>query len=153
MFVLEVFGNQMGAAYVKRERIEALYVVISDSFCWPHVVPARAFSIESRCLSLSASFSTWAQKVSVGSRVTPRILGCFSCGSVLLLNGMIGCVFSSRVWELKSVTVDFCAETCRARSAAHCATLVAWAANMATASAVPLAVTETVKSSAYEVVR
>ena len=64
MFVLEVFGNQMGAAYVKRERIEALYVVISDSFCWPHVLPARAFSIESRCLALSATFSTWSQKVS-----------------------------------------------------------------------------------------
>ena len=97
----------MGSAYVKRERIEAMYVVITDSFSWPHVVPARSFSIENRCLALSASFSTWAQKVSVGSRVTPRILGCFSCGSVLLLNGMIGCVFSSRVLKLKGVTVNF----------------------------------------------
>ena len=114
MFVFEVSGNEMGAAYVKRKRIQSLYVVIRDSFCWPHVVPVRAFSIESRCLALSGTFSTWVQKVSVGSRDTLRISGCFSCGSVLLLNGMIGRVFSSRAWELKSVTVDFCAESCRA---------------------------------------
>ena len=58
LFVLEVFGNQMGAAYMKRERIEALYVVIRDSFRWPHVVPASAFSSR---LTLSKFFHVGAE--------------------------------------------------------------------------------------------
>ena len=42
MDVDEVFGNQMGAAYVMRERMRDLYVIRRVSFCWPQVVPARA---------------------------------------------------------------------------------------------------------------
>ena len=42
MDVDEVFGNQMGAAYVIMERMRDLYVMRRVSFCWPQVVPARA---------------------------------------------------------------------------------------------------------------
>ena len=42
MDVDEVFGNQMGAAYVMRERMRDLYVIRRVSFCWPQEVPARA---------------------------------------------------------------------------------------------------------------
>ena len=38
----EEFGNQMGEAYVKMERIRDLNVMIMVSFCWPQVVPASA---------------------------------------------------------------------------------------------------------------
>lgn len=60
-------------------------------------------------------------------------------------------LLSSRVWELKRVTVDFCAETCSARSSAQRVTSAAWAASEDVASLVDPAVTEAVKSSAYEV--
>ena len=40
-----VLGNQIGAQYVKSERMSDLYVMISVSVCWPHDVPERAFSI------------------------------------------------------------------------------------------------------------
>ena len=36
-------GNQIGEAYVKRDLIRDLYVIIRVSFCWPQLVPARAF--------------------------------------------------------------------------------------------------------------
>ena len=42
MDVDEVFGNQMGAAYVIMDRMRDLYVMRRVSFCWPQVVPARA---------------------------------------------------------------------------------------------------------------
>ena len=38
----EILGNQMGVAYVIRERMRDLYVMRRVSFCWPQVEPARA---------------------------------------------------------------------------------------------------------------
>ena len=61
---------------------------------------------------------------------------------------MVGWVFSSRVYVLKRVTVDFWVETCRALADAHCSTSAARAAKVAVASEVASAVAETVKSSA-----
>ena len=51
------------------------------------------------------------------------------------------------------MTVDFCAEICRALADAHCSTSLARPARVAVAPEVVSAVADTVKSSAYEVVR
>lgn len=90
MEVLEACKDQMGDAYVKRDRIVALKVLTSVSFCWPHVVPASALRMESRCLALLVTFSTWALKVRVGSNVTPSIWGFFSRGRGVLFMGILG---------------------------------------------------------------
>ena len=39
----EELGNQIGDAYVNRDLINDLKVMIRVSFCWPQLVPARAF--------------------------------------------------------------------------------------------------------------
>ena len=36
-------GNQIGEAYVKRDLINDLNVMSMVSFCWPQLVPAKAF--------------------------------------------------------------------------------------------------------------
>ena len=43
----EMLMDQMGAVYVKSDRIAALYVTKRVSFCWPHVEPASAKDGES----------------------------------------------------------------------------------------------------------
>ena len=40
-----VLGNQIGAPYVKSDRMIDLYVMMSVSLCWPHDVPERALRI------------------------------------------------------------------------------------------------------------
>jgi len=39
----EALGNQIGDAYVNRDLMRDLYVIRRVSFCWPQLVPARAF--------------------------------------------------------------------------------------------------------------
>ena len=85
----EILMDQIGAVYVKSDRMAALYVTRRVSFCWPHVEPASAFKMESLCRALRAMSSTWAQKVRVGSKVTPRILGRFSIGRLVLFSGIV----------------------------------------------------------------
>ena len=38
-------GNQMGAAYVKRDLMRDLKVIVMVSFCWPQDVPAKDFKM------------------------------------------------------------------------------------------------------------
>ena len=63
MDVDEVFGNQMGAAYVMRERMRDLYVIRRVSFCWPQVVPARARRILRRGVARDMMDEMWDEKL------------------------------------------------------------------------------------------
>jgi len=54
------------------------------SFVCPHEVPARERSTLFRLLMLAATFVEWSLKVSLGSKVTPSILGVLTSGRRLL---------------------------------------------------------------------
>ena len=71
----EALGNQIGAAYVKRERMRDLKVISRVSFCWPQKVPARARRMLRREEARETMESIWGEKVKWGSKVTPRMRG------------------------------------------------------------------------------
>ena len=52
-----------------------MYVVIRVSFCWPQVVPARAFRMLRRGDARETIEAMWGEKVKWGSKVTPSIRG------------------------------------------------------------------------------
>ena len=76
----EVLGNQVGAAYVKREWMRDLYVMMRVSLDWPQEVPARALRMFSRGVAREMREAMWRKKVRWGSNVTPRIRGCSARG-------------------------------------------------------------------------
>lgn len=58
----------------------ALYVARMVSFDFPQVFPERDFRMSIDFLAFSTVLSACLLKVRVGSKVTPRILGCVSEG-------------------------------------------------------------------------
>ena len=82
--VLGASGDHMVETYSSRGLVMALYVAMSVSFCFPHVVDVSAWSI---CIVLRAFvvvISMYLLYVSLGSRVGPSIFGLMFMGSVML---------------------------------------------------------------------
>ena len=93
----------------------ALYVVVSVSFWQPQVEPESAFRTLLRERSRERTFSEWAWKRIVLSKVTPSIFGLFTVG-IRLPRIEIGSVdFTSAFQVVKSVAVDFSADSCKLR--------------------------------------
>lgn len=91
----------------------ALYVAVIDSLLWPQEVPVRERNVLLLLLILVAVISAWFLKVSCGSKVTPRIFGFLLRGSNSLFIKICGCLLSSEVSGVNSVTVDFEGEIIR----------------------------------------
>ena len=75
MFVSDASGDHMVETYSSMGLVMALYVAMIVSFCSPHVVDVSALSI---CIVLRAFvvvISMCLLYVSLGSRVSPSILG------------------------------------------------------------------------------
>ena len=85
MFVFDASVDHMVDTYSSMSLVMALYVASIVSFCFPHVVDVSALSI---CIVLRAFvvvFSMCVLYVSLGSRVSPSILGLMFMGSVVFI--------------------------------------------------------------------
>ena len=92
MFVSDASGDHMVETYSSMGLVMALYVAMIVSFWFPHVVDVNALSI---CIVLRAIvvvISMCLLYVSVGSRVSPSILGLMFMGSVMLSICSLSCV-------------------------------------------------------------
>ena len=84
MFESDAIGNHMVGTYSSMGVVIALYVAKIVYFCFPHVVDVSALSI---CIVMRAFvvvISKCLLYVSLGSRVSPSILGSMLMGSVML---------------------------------------------------------------------
>ena len=76
----------MTFACSKMGRVIALNVETINCFCLPHSVEVSVFKMLSVCFVLVIVTFICCKNVSFGSRVIPRIFGCFVVGNVCLLN-------------------------------------------------------------------
>lgn len=84
-------------------------VIVSVSL--PQFVPAMALSILFLVISLLTVSLAWILNVSIGSKVTPRILGFFTVGrhwSLMIISSYFP---SSLVQDVNRVEVDFSGES------------------------------------------
>ena len=98
MFVCDAKGDHMGL-------VMALYVAMIISFCFPHVVDVSALSI---CIVLRVFVVVISMRllyVSLGSRVSPSIVGLMFMGSVMLSICSSSCVLYSAGSGVKRVHV------------------------------------------------
>src|SRR6516225_9642607 len=84
MEVLEAMVDHMGLAYSMTDLEMALYVLVRVSWDLPQVVEVRAFKTEIDFLAFSAVREICSEKLSLGSKVTPRTLGFLLVGMVML---------------------------------------------------------------------
>ena len=82
MFVSDALGDHMVEAYSSTGLVMALYVASMVSLCLPHLVEVRTFSMLIVLRALVAARSMCL--LSLGSNVSPSILGCVVMGSVVL---------------------------------------------------------------------
>jgi len=87
--------DHMGLAYSMTDLEMALYVLVRVSWDLPQVVEVRAFRTEIDFLAFSAVREICSEKLSLGSKVTPRTLG-------FLLVGMVMLFMESDSWVLYS---------------------------------------------------
>jgi len=76
----EVTGDQAGLAYSIIGRLMALYVCSRVSLSCPKEVPESAFNMLLRFEAFAAVVLWWVVKVSMVSKVKPRIFGLCSSG-------------------------------------------------------------------------
>ena len=69
-------------AYSKMGQLIALNVETFNCFCLLHLVEVSAFRMLSICFALVMVMFIRFENVSFGSRVIPRMFGCFVVGSV-----------------------------------------------------------------------
>ena len=86
MLLFDIVGLHMVFAYSKMGQVIALNVETINSFCLPHLVEMSAFRMLSVCFALVMVTFICCENVSFGSRVIPRIFGCFVVGNVWLFN-------------------------------------------------------------------
>ena len=72
--------------YSKMGRVIALNVKTINSFCLPHLVEVSALKMLSVCFALVTVMFICCKNISFGSRVIPRIFGCFVIVNVWLFN-------------------------------------------------------------------
>ena len=73
-------------AYSKIGRVIAFNVKTINFFCLLHLVEASALRMLSVCFALVMVTFISCENVSFGSRLIPRIFGCFVVGNVWLFN-------------------------------------------------------------------
>ena len=83
--------------------VMALYVAMIVSFCFSHVVDVSALSICIVLRALVVVISMCLLYVSLGSRVSPSILGLMFMGSVMLSICSLSCVLYSAGSGVKRV--------------------------------------------------
>ena len=85
MFVSDVMGDQIVLAYSMMGRVIVLYVVVRVSLDFPQCVVVSAFIRFIVCAARFCVFCMCVEYVSLGSSVSPKILGFFTVGSKSLL--------------------------------------------------------------------
>ena len=75
MFVADSSGDHMVETYSSMGLVMAFYVAMIVSFCFPHIVDMSALSICIVLRALVVVISMCLLYVSLGSRVSPSILG------------------------------------------------------------------------------
>ena len=60
----------------------ALNIEMLSSFCLPHLFEVSALRMLSVCFDLTTVRFMYCENVSFGSKVIPRVFGCFVVGSV-----------------------------------------------------------------------
>ena len=73
-------------AYSIMGQVIALNVETINSFCLPYLVEVSVFRMLSVCFALVMETFMCCKNVSFGSRVIPRIFGCFIVDNVWLFN-------------------------------------------------------------------
>ena len=84
MFVSDVMGDQTVLLYSRTGCVIVLYVCSSVSFVLPQCVDVRAFITLRVCLAFCVVSFMCCEYVSLGSKVTPSILGLRTVGSSVL---------------------------------------------------------------------
>ena len=105
MFVSDASGDHMVETYSSMGIVMALYVAMIVFFCFPHVVDVSALSICIVLRALVVVISMCLLYVSLGSTVSPSILGMMFMGSVMLYICSSSCVQYSAVSGVKRVHV------------------------------------------------
>ena len=91
--------------YSKMGQVIALNVETINSFCLPYLVEVSAFRMLSIRFALVMLTFICCENVSFGSRVIPRVFGCFVVGNVWLFNYSDRVVLYSAGSGVKSVVV------------------------------------------------
>ena len=84
MFVSDALGDHMVEAYSSTGLVMALYVASMVSLCLPHLVEVRTLSMLIVLRALVVARSMCLLYMSLGSSVSPSILGCVVMGNVVL---------------------------------------------------------------------
>ena len=106
MLVVDVIGDQIVLAYLRMGLVMVLYVVVSVSFCFPQLVPESALSTLVVLCALILVCLICSMNVSLGSSVSPSVLGCVVVGIGMLLIWSRSCVLYSDESGVKRVEVD-----------------------------------------------
>jgi len=83
-FVSETIGAQTVQPYSMIGLVIVLYVFTNVSFCFPHFVDVNALMTLTVLAAFSLVMFMCSPKFSLGSKVTPRIFGCFTVGILML---------------------------------------------------------------------
>ena len=106
MDLSEMMVDQVGLAYSKMGRVIALYVCDMVSMDMPHLVVVSDLRMLLVFLAFSVMVLMCVEKVSCGSKVTPRILGLRMVGIVVLLMVRDRLSLNSALSGVKRVAVD-----------------------------------------------
>ena len=105
LFVSDASGDHMVETYSSMGLVMALYDAVIVSLCLPHVVDVSALSICIVLRALVVVIYMCLLYVSLGSRVSPSILGLMFMGSVMLSICSSSCVLYSAGSGVKRVHV------------------------------------------------
>src|SRR6188508_3447772 len=114
LLVVQMIGDQTGLAYSRMGLTMALYVAINVSFCFPHEVDVRVFTIllalSAFCLVILACFP----KSGFGSKVRPRILGLLELWYYFIIISLASClVLSTLAWVRTCQTISHEMKNCK----------------------------------------
>lgn len=119
MLVSDRRGDHMVLPYSMIGLVIDLYVEVMVSFDFPQVVPVRDLRILMVLSALVLVTFECSAKVSFGSKVTPRIFGCFVVGIVHWSIFMSSVVLYSAGSGVKRVDVDLSGLSCRSFCLTH----------------------------------
>ena len=106
MFVSDASGDHMVETDSSMGLVMALYVAMTVSFCFPHVVDVSALSICIVLRVLVIVIDMCLLYVSMGSRASPSIVGLMFMGSVMLSICSSSCALYSAGSGVKRVHVS-----------------------------------------------
>ena len=101
-----MIGDQTGLEYSRMGLTMALYVAINVSFCFPHEVDVRVFTILLALSAFSLVILICLPKFNFVSKVRPRILGFLTVGMIVLFIVRFKIVLYSAGSGVNNVAVD-----------------------------------------------